>query len=51
MLGCLLRTPSPEAKAAPNLSNLIEAIFRDASLKAALKNPEKEIIDLRARLA
>lgn len=51
ILGCLQRTPSPEAQSAPNLNRPTEAMSHNASKKAAPKDHEQEIRDLRARLA
>lgn len=47
ILGCLQRTPSPEAQSAPNLNRPTEAMSHNASKKAAPKDHEQEIRDLR----
>lgn len=47
MLGCLPRTPSPEAVPAPSISNPTEATSHNSNISGGPKDRDKEIRDLR----
>lgn len=47
MLGCLPRTPSPEAELTPSIDNSNEVTSHNANVKVAPQDRDQEIRDLR----